>query len=233
MAKLIKRGDDARKALESGVNQLADTAAEDCLFTEEVRFRFFLEGRLDDAGTRTADATGISQGEVEAFSGSILFNSEYVGDAAAFYECTADEMARALRSDHEDVDISRRNDLFEVNVEAVCKSEGTAGFQVRSDFRCIYVSLFFVRNQDHRDICVFYSFRNGFNFKAGFFGFSDGFAAFIQADDDVDAAVFEVQRMGMALAAITDDCDFFAFHYIPVYILIIKYFCHDNISPLE
>ena len=25
MAKLIKRGDDARKALESGVNQLADT----------------------------------------------------------------------------------------------------------------------------------------------------------------------------------------------------------------
>ena len=64
-------------------DELADTAAEDCLFTEEVRFRFFLEGRLDDAGTRTADATGISQGEVEAFSGSILFNSEYVGDAAA------------------------------------------------------------------------------------------------------------------------------------------------------
>ena len=65
-------------------DELADTAAEDCLFTEEVRFRFFLEGRLDDAGTRTADAAGISQGEVETFAGSILFNSEYVGDAAAY-----------------------------------------------------------------------------------------------------------------------------------------------------
>ena len=146
---------------------------------------------------------------------------------------SANEVARAFRSDHEDVDCGRRNDLFEVDVEAVSKSKSAAVFQVRSDFICIDVSLFFVRNQDHRDICVFYSFRNGFNFKAGFFGFSDGFAAFIQADDDVDAAVFEVQRMGMALAAITDDCDFFAFHYIPVYILIIKYFCHDNISPLE
>ena len=77
-------------------DQLADTAAEDCLFTEEVCFCFFLEGRLDDAGTRTADAAGISQGDVETFSGSILFNSEYVGDAAAFYECTADEMARTF-----------------------------------------------------------------------------------------------------------------------------------------
>ena len=47
------------------------------------------------------------------------------------------------------------------------------------------------------------------------------------------AGPYTAVGMGMALAAITDDCDFFAFHYIPVYILIIKYFCHDNISPLE
>ena len=119
-----------------------------------------------------------------------------------------------------------------MNVETVSESEGAAVFQVGSDFFCVDVSLFFVRNQDHRDIGFFNGFRNGFNFKAGCLGFGDGFAAFIQADDDVDAAVFEVQRMSVALAAITDDCDFFAFHYIPVYILIIKYFCHDNISPL-
>lgn len=119
-----------------------------------------------------------------------------------------------------------------MDIEAVSESEGAAVFQVRSNFFCVDISLFFVRNQDHCNIGFFYGFRNGFNFKASCLGFGDGFAAFIQTDDDIDAAVFEVQRMGVALAAITDDCDFFAFHYIPVYILIIKYFCHDNISPL-
>ena len=39
-------------------NELADTAAENGLFAEEVRFCFFLEGRLDDAGTGAADAAG-------------------------------------------------------------------------------------------------------------------------------------------------------------------------------
>ena len=112
------------------------------------------------------------------------------------------------------------------------ESEGAAVFQVGSDFFCVDVSLFFVRNEDHRDVSIFDSFSNGLDFEAGCFSFFNRFAAFIQADDDVDAAVFEVQRMSVALAAITDDCDFFAFHYIPVYILIIKYFCHDNISPL-
>ena len=164
-------------------DELANAAAEDCLFTEEVCFRFFLEGRLDDAGTGTTDAAGVSQSDVESFACSVLFDSEYVRNTAAFCESTANEVARAFRSDHEDVDCGRRNDLFEVDVEAVSKSKSAAVFQVRSDFICIDVSLFFVRNQDHRDICVFYSFRNGFNFKAGFFGFSDGFAAFIQADD--------------------------------------------------
>ena len=58
------------KSFKTVGDELADAATEDCLFTEEVRFRFFLEGRLDDAGTGTADAAGISQGEVEAFTGS-------------------------------------------------------------------------------------------------------------------------------------------------------------------
>ena len=98
-------------------------------------------------------------------------------------------MARAFPSDHEYVDISRRDDLFEVNVEGV-KGEGTAGFQVRSDFRCIYVSLFFSSgNEDYRDVSIFDSFSNGLDFEAGCFSFFNRFAAFIQADDDADAGL--------------------------------------------
>ena len=37
--------------------------------------------------------------------------------------------------------------------------------------------------------------------------------------------------MSMTLAAITNDSHFFAFHNVPIYVLIIKYFCHNNISP--
>ena len=80
-------------------DQLADAAAEDCLFTEEVCFRFFLEGRLDDAGTRAADAAGVSQSDIESFARSVLFDSEYVRNTAAFCESTANEVARAFRSD--------------------------------------------------------------------------------------------------------------------------------------
>ena len=64
-----------------------------------------------------ADAAGISQSEVEAFAGSILFDSEYVRNTAAFSESTTDEVARAFRSDHEDVDCRRRNNLLEKNVK--------------------------------------------------------------------------------------------------------------------
>ena len=45
----------------TGADERGDAAAEHDLLAEEVRFRFFFEGRLDDAGARTADGFGISQ----------------------------------------------------------------------------------------------------------------------------------------------------------------------------
>jgi hypothetical protein len=163
----------------------------------------------------------------------ILFDSEYVRNTAAFRKRTTDQMARSFRSYHKYVYIRRRNDLFEMDIESMSKSKCTAVLQIRTDFRFIYISLFFIRNQDHRDIRFSNSFCNAFYCKSCIAGFFYGFAAFIQTDDNIDTAVSQIQCMGVTLTAISNNSHFLAFHYIPVYILIIKYFCHLNISPFK
>jgi hypothetical protein len=127
-------------------------AAEDNLLAEEVRLRLFLEGSLDNASFCSADAAGISQSDLTAIAGSILINSEYVRNSAAFFEGTTNEMTRSLRSDHEYIHILRSYDLLEMDIEAMSKSESTAGFEVRSDFCLVDIRLLFIRNQDHGDI---------------------------------------------------------------------------------
>ena len=209
-------------------DQLADPAAQDSLFPEQVGFRFFLESGLDDPGTGAADASGIGQGQIEAFARGILFHGEYVRHAAAFHESPADQMARAFGGDHEYVHISGRDDLFEMDVEAMGKSQGAAALQVGSDFGFVYIGLFFIRDQDHGHIGGCNGFRNGLDFQAGGTGHSGRFAAFVQADHHIDAAFFQVQGMRMALAAVTDDGHRLVFQYAPVNVLVIKYFCHGK-----
>ena len=109
------------------------------------------------------------------------------------------------------------------------ESEGTAGLQVRADFGLVDIGLFFIGDEDHRDIGFGNSFCHGFDFETCSAGHIDGFAALVQADDDIDTAFLQIQRMGMALAAVTDDGHLFTFHDIPVHVLIIKYLCHFEI----
>ena len=213
-------------------NELADTAAENGLFAEEVCFCFFLEGRLDDAGTGAADAAGISQGDVKGPAGSILFDGKDVGDTTAFDELAAYDVARPFGSDHEYIDIIGRDNLFEVDIKAVGKSQGTARSEVVPDFVFIYVGLFFIGNENHGDIRSGDGFGDSLDCKTGLTGFFRRFTAAVEADSDIDAAVAEIERMGMALAAVTDDSDFLSFDSFPINILIIKYLCHTKF-PLD
>lgn len=115
-----------------------------------------------------------------------------------------------------------------MHVEAVGESQGAAVLQVRADFRLIYVSLFFIGDEDHGHIGFLDGLGDGLDRQARLARRFDGFAALVQADHHVDAAFLQVQRMGVALAAVTDDSDFFALHDIPVDILIVKYLCHNK-----
>ena len=53
----------------------------------------------------------------------------------------ANGMTRALRRDHNNVDILRRDDLLIMNIEAVCKGQNIAGLQIRLDYILVDVSL--------------------------------------------------------------------------------------------
>ena len=137
-------------------------------------------------------------------------------------------MARAFGGYHEDIDVVGRDDLLEVDIEAVGKGQGTARSEVIPDFVFIYVGLFFIGNKDHGDVRTGDGFGDGLDGKTGFTGFFCRFAPFIEADGDIDPAVAEVERMGVALAAVADDSDFLSFHSFPIDILIIKHFCHST-----
>ncbi len=66
-------------------------------------------------------------------SGGILMDGEQRRRARAFDEQLTDAMARRLRRDHRDVDVLRRHDPAEADVEAVREHQHLAGLQVRRD----------------------------------------------------------------------------------------------------
>src|SRR5437764_118603 len=82
-------------------------------------FGFFLEGGFENAGARRADAVGISETEFVGASAGILLNRQQRRNSAAFGVHAPDEVSRALRSNHQDINVGRRNDSFEMNAEAV------------------------------------------------------------------------------------------------------------------
>ena len=184
-------------------------AAQYSLFTKEVSFGFFTEGGFQSASAGTANTFSISQSKVKSFTGSILVSSYQYGNTATFYIGTTNEMARTFRSNHEYVDASRRNDLVEVNVEAVSECQSVARFQIRFDIFVISCSLFFVRNKNHYYVSNFSSFCSNHNFQTCSFSFCPGFGAFVQTNYYVYATFLQVQCMSVTLRTVTNDSNGF------------------------
>ena len=151
-------------------------------------------------------------------------NGDEAGRSLARDIFAAHRMAGSFRRDHEHVHKRRGRDLLEMNVEAVRKRERFALGQVGENALFINFRLFLVGRQDHDDIGFFGRFRGGHHFEPRFFRDRPGFASFIEADHDVHAAVFKVERVRVALAAVTDDGDRFAFEQLDVTIGLIVYF---------
>ncbi len=85
---------------------------------------------------------------------------------------------------------------------------------------------FHVRRDLSPNVCALYvePRRRGL----GLAGALRALAAFIQADNHVDAAVVQVQRMGMALAAVANDGDGLSFEDIDVAVCIVVNLGHCN-----
>ena len=107
-----------------------------------------------------------------------------------------------------------------------------ASLQIRLDVLVIDLALDRIGQQDHDDI----GFGGGVTVAqdAQPFGFGLGaaLASFVQTDAHIDAAVAQIQRMGMALAAIADDCNLLARQQAKVGLVFVIDVCHTVGLPL-
>ena len=140
-------------------------------------------------------------------------------------------MTGTLRCNHENVNASWRNDLLEVDIETMREGESTAWLEVRTNLFLVDVRLLLIRDQNHRDVRLLNRLGDRQNLETMGLGSSLGLRSLVKANDDVDAALLEIQRMCMSLAAVADDGNGLALHDLPVRVLIIISFCHNTLSP--
>ena len=119
-------------------------------------------------------------------------------------------MAGALGGDHDDVDVLRRGDGLEVDVEAVSEGQGLALGHVGGDLAVVDVSAQLVGNQHHHNVAGLGSLFDFHDLEVlvgggELRGFLPVGRAFAQTDDDVDAALGQVFGVGVALGTKTDD----------------------------
>ena len=212
--------------LEARLHQSADAAAQDGLLAEEVGLGLGAERGLQRACSGAADAQRIGQRDLERVAGRVLLDRYEHGNALARLIFAADGVAGSLRGDHDDVDVLGRLDAAEVDVEAVREREGLAFGQIRLDALFIEFRLLLVVDEDHDEIGVFGGLRGGHDGDALGFGLHPALAAFVQADDDLDAGFHQVQRVGVTLGTVTDDRDCFILELVQVAVLLIENSLH-------
>ncbi len=137
-------------------------------------------------------------------------------------------MARALGGSHKDIHIRRGHNLLIADVEAVGKGNGLASRQVRADGLIVDLRGAFIVDQNHDNIRLLRRVCDGVDLETVLGGLVPGLAR-AQADNHITAGVAQVQRMGMALRAIADDCDFLSLQNGDVTVFFIVHSCHFNI----
>ena len=134
-------------------------------------------------------------------------DGDEAGHAAALEVLAADEVAGALGRDERDVDLRRRLDLAVVDREAVAEEQRLAGGDPVADLLVPDLAVLLVGQQDHHDVAARGGLGHVGDLEAVGARLLDGGGVRTQADDDVDAGVLEVQRVGVALGAVAEDGD--------------------------
>jgi hypothetical protein len=135
-------------------------------------------------------------------------------------------MARRLRRDHRHVDVFRWDDEPEADAEAVAEHQHLALGQMLMDVRLVDLLLLLIRDQDHDDVAPRGCFRDGHHAQAGVLRLLHGLARRRQADDDVHAAVLQVQRVRVPLCSVADDPDLLAANQFELCILVVVHRRH-------
>ena len=212
--------------IKPGFDEFADAAAQDGLFAKEIGFGFFGEGGFENAGARAAQALSVRKRESFGVAAGVLLDGNQRGGAAAFGEDFADAMAGRFRRNHGDVDILRRLDGAEANVEAVREHERLAFMEMRLNIIAVDLGLLGIGREYHDDVRPFGSLAGRHHSETLFFGSRARRATFVQAHANTNAAIPQVQRVSVALRAVADDGDLFGLDECEIRGVVVVEICH-------
>src|SRR6185369_12709895 len=132
-------------------------------------------------------------------------NCDQRRSTAAFSKHFADAVSRSLRRNHADINIFRRSNRAEADVEAVSKHQRLPFCQVRLDVLLVDVSLRVVRNQNHDHVRPLGSLSYIGDFESSGFGLGLRSATGMKTHANIHSAVFQVKGMSVALRTVSDD----------------------------
>ena len=194
------------KCLVTCLDQFDKTATQDSLLTEEIRLTLFLKRCFDDTRTSTTNSRGVRQANIMGIARCVLMHCKQAWHAAAANIFGPDGVARSLWRDHKDVNIAAWLNQVEMHIQTMGKGNGSPGAHVLDDVGVIDISLQFIRRQHHDHIAPFGRIRNIHDLKSGIAGLAAAARVSAKRNSHIgNATVLQIGRMGMALAAITDN----------------------------
>ena len=108
-----------------------------------------------------------------------------------------------------------------MDIEAVGTGQILTGLEVHAEVALVHLAGHLIRGQDHDDIGLGCSPSRLSDGEPGVFGFGPGGTAFLETDPDIHPAVTQVERVGMALAAIAEDGDLLALEQREVRVFVV------------
>ena len=141
---------------------------------------------------------------------------------------TAHSVSRALGSYHNNVYVLRRLDTAEMNIEAVSKSERLALGEIGLDALAVELRLLLIVDKYHNDVRCRCRLCCSHYLEPLCLCLCPALRAVVKSYDDVDARVLEVERVCVALRAVSDYCDGLAFKLCKVAVLLIVNVLHNN-----
>ena len=193
--------------LEAELDQLRNTAAEHGLLAEEIGLGLLRERRLDHAGAGCADRGAVRERKLARAAGRVLRHCDHRRRPIPLRVETPNDVAGALRRDHDHVVAGRRRDAAVVDVEAVREEERRARREVGRDLVFVERGLRAVGNEDRDELRILHRVGDRGDVETCILRRGPRRAALAEADDDVDPRLGHVERVGVALAPVAEHRD--------------------------
>ena len=141
-------------------------------------------------------------------------------------------MSRTLGSDHHHVNVRRRNDRLEMNAEAVRNAQNLSRMQIGLDGLFVEFALGFIGSEDLDPVGALGGFVGRHHDHAIGSRLLRALARRVEPDDDFESAVAEILRLGVSLAAVTDNGDRLALQRLGLGVAFVKNSNHQR-APLD